>query len=214
MSIKLTTSYGTTAYFDNVSFVCGINDCRNNLLSDASFENSYQSTNNYFWTGGEVVEREPSKIYGNYEMLLNGNSTLSQTIDVHIKNGTTLSFGGYIQANQNKVKMRIRFYNLLTNTFSDYYTISFNDTISNYQYLVENVILDTMDEAHQITVEIINEGNTSIYVDNLVLLEDVYKNTYEYNEYGKTTKVTSNHQTIHITRTNGRDINKIEYDKS
>lgn len=69
-----------------------------------------------------------------------------------------------------------------------------------------------MDEAHQITVEIINEGNTSIYVDNLVLLEDVYKNTYEYNEYGKTTKVTSNHQTIHITRTNGRDINKIEYD--
>ena len=145
-------------------------------------------------------------------MLLNGNSTLSQTIDVHIKNGTTLSFGGYIQANQNKVKMRIRFYNLLTNTFSDYYTISFNDTISNYQYLVENVTLDTMDEAHQITVEIINEGNTSIYVDNLVLLEDVYKNTYEYNEYGKTTKVTSNHQTIHITRTNGRDINKIEYD--
>lgn len=97
--------------------------------------------------------------------------------------------------------MRIRFYNLLTNTFSDYYTISFNDTISNYQYLVENVTLDTMDEAHQITVEIINEGNTSIYVDNLVLLEDVYKNTYEYNEYGKTTKVTSNHQTIHITRT-------------
>lgn len=81
--------------------------------------------------------------------------------------------------------MRIRFYNLLTNTFSDYYTISFNDTISNYQYLVENVTLDTMDEAHQITVEIINEGNTSIYVDNLVLLEDVYKNTYEYNEYGK-----------------------------
>lgn len=71
--------------------------------------------------------------------------------------------------------MRIRFYNLLTNTFSDYYTISFNDTISNYQYLVENVTLDTMDEAHQITVEIINEGNTSIYVDNLVLLEDVYK---------------------------------------
>lgn len=212
VTIKLTTSYGTTAYFDNVSFVCGINDCRNNLLSDASFENSYQSTNNYFWTGGEVVEREPSKIYGNYEMLLNGNSTLSQTIDVHIKNGTTLSFGGYIQANQNKVKMRIRFYNLLTNTFSDYYTISFNDTISNYQYLVENVTLDTMDEAHQITVEIINEGNTSIYVDNLVFLEDVYKNTYEYNEYGKTTKVTSNHQTIHITRTNGRDINKIEYD--
>lgn len=85
VTIKLTTSYGTTNYFDNVSFVCGINDCRNNLLSDASFENSYQSTNNYFWTGGEVVEREPSKIYGNYEMLLNGNSTLSQTIDVHIK---------------------------------------------------------------------------------------------------------------------------------
>ena len=145
-------------------------------------------------------------------MLLNGNSTLTQTIDVHIKNGTTLSFGGYIQANKNKVKMRIRFYNLLTDTFSDYYTISFNDTIDNYQYLVENVTLDTMDEAHQITVEIINEGNTSIYVDNLVLLEDVYKNTYEYNEYGKTTKVTSNHQTIHITRTNGRDISKIEYD--
>lgn len=71
--------------------------------------------------------------------------------------------------------MRIRFYNLLTDTFSDYYTISFNDTIDNYQYLVENVTLDTMDEAHQITVEIINEGNTSIYVDNLVLLEDVYK---------------------------------------
>lgn len=206
IKINLKTSYGTTSYFDNIQLLNAVNDSRYNLLTNPSFEDGTTG-----WTNITSIQKEPSKIYGNYEGYIEKGKTITQQINIKLNSEDTISFGGFIRTNNNDVKIRIRFYNIEKDTLSSYYTISYLKDINDYQYLIESITID--DTYHQIIFEVVNEGTSGIYVDNLILQNDIYTNKYEYNSYGKTTKIISGDKETIITRTDGRNISQIKYDK-
>ena len=207
VTIKFKTANNTTAYIDNVQFITGINDCRYNMLKDSSFENSYLSSNPA-WTGGETVECNPNDTFGYYNRYIPANTTLKQVLDINMSEDTKISFGGFVEANKNDVSIRVRFYNIEEDSYSSYYTIKYNKNVEGYQYLINKLELDN--DYNQIEFEVVNNGNRDIYVDNLILMQDIFTNTYTFNEYGKTKIVKKPTSSLEYIRDdNGRVLKKI-----
>ena len=215
VTISLKTSINTDVYFDNVQLVMGINDCRYNMLEDNSFENSFLASNSK-WIGGSTCECEPNEEFGFYYRYIPSNTILKQTLDVSISKGTKLSFGGFVNSNGSKASIRLRFYNIETDTYSDYYTIGYSKDVSDFQYLMENVEVSLDGGCHQIEFEVVNNGRYGIYVDNLILMQDIFTNTYKYNIVGKPEIIKSyekQFEFVRDTETN-RKIEKIIIKKS
>ncbi len=210
VQIKFFAIQDSVAYIDNVQFISGINDCRYNMLEDSSFESSNNSTNSK-WTGGTTYQRTSSDIFGNYNRYISKNTTLKQIIDVYIPCNTILAFGGFVNTNNNNVSIRLRYYDAISNQYSNYYTIKYNKEITGYQFIIESIKLDETftNGCTQIEFEVVNNGNSNIYVDNLLLMQDIFTNKYSYNDIGKPVTVESSNEIIEYTRENSRDIDEI-----
>lgn len=214
VTITLSTSPNTTAYFDNVSFdeYKNINDCRFNLLDDNSFENTFDNNLTIPWEGGSTITRDESDIFGKYQRNLSKNTTLKQTIEINPVINPTFTFGGFVNTYRGNASIRISLLNSITGSQSDYYTITYSNNINEYQYLLDSVTFNDNIEYNQIKFEVINSGNTSIKIDNLILYNDKMIELYDYNEFGKVKQIKTNEKTINIERSNGRDISSITYD--
>lgn len=215
VTITLRTSINTDVYFDNIQFITGINDCRYNMLEDNSFENSYTSSNSK-WIGGATYDCEPSEEFGLYNRYIPSNTILKQTLNVNISKGTILSFGGFINSYKSDSSIRLRFRNIETDTYSDYYIIKYSKDVNGYQYLMENVEVPLEGGCHEIEYEVVNSGETGIYADNLILMQDIFTNTYQYNPVGKPSKMKSYEKEVEIVRDGetNRKIQQIKINKN
>ena len=90
--------------------------------------------------------------------------------------------------------------------------INFNSYILQYQYLLDTVELESETIYDQVIFEVVNTGNTTISVDNLLLQLDGAATKYTYNEKGKLATIKSKDKETIIERNNYRDISSITYD--
>ena len=186
-------------YIDNIQIT---NDEINNLYNIIPNQ-SFETLSNWTTVNSSLKEKsnittldDVEEMFGLKDLEVLHNGTATQVFNFNTKSNDKFNIGGFVNyvSGYGDLRIYVRFFSSTEAKTSDYYVLRFASGSSGYIYSSANITIDSNDVSNnynRVEIKIENCGVGVARVDNLHLFNFHCGKSYEYDDSGNITKITS-----------------------